>query len=986
MQNKKLAVAIQSAILTFAVGSVVAEPNSDEITLTDVVDLVLLTENDDNKSARKSDDKSDKKSDDKSNKKSDDDESDDDDDYGSDDDDSKSGKKSKDSKSGKKSKDDKSGKKSKDDKSGKKSDDKSDDSSSDETGNPTTDEVGNPDTNDVDIIVIIDFSELDVISLAELSIDIISDLTAEEFATIPLDALIGLTAEQIIALDISIWESMTAEQLAQIALALTADSFVELNQDVLDVVGFNLLTIFEKDIVEDVLLMVEESIAWDWMSNDANILGWVVLNHVDIIDDRLDTFMPTGWTLANSDELRFEIEETVVSTLSIDLIESMTVDNFTLIDESVIDFFEVEQIEVIPATTLVKLDEVYLTKLTESNRVLSDDFLTKVIVNFDVAELESKYKKKYERQYAKQLEKLYRKMLPKGWKVNVEIKDGETTFKIKPPKKALKTDIFLQNINPKFVTAIEFEDDTDYDDLIVSMFDSSEVISDDLIGFVDDQPLVNRINISFNLINKGNTAKIHQIVPQGWTFNSRTHYIDINSDAVKKLTPDVIINLDAEQVVWFEPRVFSHFTVEQVTNLPIVTVKKLNRKQVAELPVESCAGFTKQHFANFDRDTLSGMNIDHFDAVESEALTGITINNIGGLVPNVIFAMGLDILKGMGSTTRLSFADSIKMFSNLDIELVQPTDIEKFLHQDIEIDVKTKKLKLKKGNLRIPKAKKVILPTVIMPELPDLNISLFLGGTFTKQTVLNDLTDVLASPEVNFPDFSFEQSDTGIVKVKGSGPSKDIELAFRAAAIEQLDERTEQDLGVDEEGNYALTTEEGQQITFAPMPKDPEMLAEVIPDGEIEISETGEANIDLDTEDDTADKLAGVFDPEVKPAEPGLEEGVNIEGTGVDQIAKIVYKDKTMQIVRPAVQDRDSVDYAGPIAAGESSLKFTYHSNGQVFYNLNGFKWRARPELKVTKVKVNLKKSVIKIIKPGKLVELTTAKGLRQLIHIEKAD
>ncbi|MDM8569117.1 hypothetical protein QUF50_06365, partial [Thiotrichales bacterium HSG1] len=242
------------------------------------------------------------------------------------------------------------------------------------------------------------------------------------------------------------------------------------------------------------------------------------------------------------------------------------------------------------------------------------------------------------------------------------------------------------------------------------------------------------------------------------------------------------------------------------------------------------------------------------------------------------------------------------------------------------------------------------------------------------------------SPKINFPEFSFEQSDTGIVKVKGSGPSKDIELAFRAAIIEQLDEGTDPDLDIDEEGNYSLTTDEGQKVTLAPMPKDPDMLAEVVPNGEIEISETGEANIDLDTEDETADKLAGIFDSEVKVAESGLEEGINIEGSGVDQIAKIVYKDGTMQTMRPAVIERTSVDYAGPIAAGDSSLKFIYHSNGQVFYNLGGFKWRARPELKVAKVEVNLKKSVIKIIKPGKLVELTTAKGLRQLIHIEKAD
>ncbi|MBE9563383.1 MAG: hypothetical protein IMF12_11040, partial [Proteobacteria bacterium] len=316
-------------------------------------------------------------------------------------------------------------------------------------------------------------------------------------------------------------------------------------------------------------------------------------------------------------------------------------------------------------------------------------------------------------------------------------------------------------------------------------------------------------------------------------------------------------------------------------------------------------------------------------------------------------------------------------------ELVQLTEIAKFLHQDIELDVKTKKLKLKKGKLKLPKSKKLVLQNVIMPELFDLNIGLNLGGTFASQTILTDLTNVLALPKINFPNFSFEQSETGIVKVKGP---ENIELTFRAAIIEQLDEGTEPSMDVDEEGKYALTTSESQQITFISMPKDLELLAEVIPGGTVEINDTGEVTIDLNAEDETADKLAGIFDPEIKLAESGLKEGVNIEGIGINQIVKIVYKDGTMQIMRPAVQERISVDVAGPVAANEPGLTFIYRTNGQVFYNLGGIKWLAEPELKVNKVNVSLKEPVIKIIQPDELVELTTTKGFRQLIHIKRAD
>ena len=970
MQNKKLAIAIQSAILTLAVGSVIAEP----LTYSDMSNSMSVGISDSTTSTRKGDDDDGKSS--------------------KDDDDGKSSKND----DGKSSKDDDDGKSSKDDDDDSKSAKKNDDDKSDdvikvnieliyELGNPITDELATPDTLDDDKIVLIDFSELTVESIAELSLEIIASLTAENFATISLDAIAGLTPEQIAALDISIWESLTTEQLSQLALALTAEYFVELNQDVLEVAGFNLLMAFESNTVEEILLTIEESTAWNWMSSDDNTLGWVVLNYVDTISTNLDKFIPTGWNIVEEiDELKFDIDVAMIPNLSIDLISSLTADNLSLLDVNVVNYFTVEQAEIIPPTTWATVDTSYLTLLTESDKELSDDFFTKVIVNFNVADLETKYQKKYEKDYAKELEKLYKLTLPKGWKVDVQIKDGKTSVKLKPPKQVLQTSIFLKNLNPKFVDAIEFEDDNDYNNVITSLFDYSEVVSDDLIIFAETQPIANRINISFNLINQGNIDRIDQVIPSGWTFNSRTNYINMTSDAVALLTPDVMVNINSEQIVRFEPQVFSHFTVKQITNFPTLTVKKLNRKQMASLSVSSFAGFTKQHFASFSSEALSGITVEHFNAVSQEALSGLTIENVGGLDSKVIYAMGIDILNNMESTTRLSVADSIKIFSNLNVDLVQPTEIAKFLSQDIEIDITTKKLKLKKGKLKLPKAKKLVLPIMVMPDLPDLNVSLNLGGSFNKQTILTDLTQVLALPKINLPDFSFQQSDTGIVKVKGSGTSQGIELSFRAAVIEQLEDGVDPGLGIDEEGNYALTTEEGQQVTFTPMPKDPELLAEIIPDGAIEIAETGEVNIDLDSEDETADKLACIFDPEVKQADLGLKVGINIEGTGVDQIAKIVYNDGTMQTVLPAVQDRASVDIAGPIAAGVSNLKFTYNTSGQVFYNLDGFKWRARPELKVTKVKVNISKPVIKVLQVGKLVELTTVNGFRQLIHLEKAD
>ncbi|HHB92205.1 MAG TPA: hypothetical protein ENK59_03210, partial [Thioploca sp.] len=514
MQNKKLAIAIQSAIFTVAIGNVIAEP----LTYSDMSGLISVETSD--STTRKGDDKN---------------------------------------KSDKKDNDDKLdneikinieltyelGNPTTDELENPITDelensitDELENSITDELGNPITDELATPDTSNDDKIVIIDFSELDVESIAELSLEIIASLTSADFATIPLDALIGLTPKQIAALNVSIWKDLTTKQLAQLASSLTAEYFVELNQDVLEVAGFNLLMAFESNKVEKILLTIEESTAWNWMSSDDNILGWVVLNYVDTISANLDKFMPTGWNIVKeTDELKFDIDATMIPNLSIDLVSSLTADNLSLLDVNVVNYLTVEQVEVIPPTTWATVDTSYLTLLAESNKKLSDDFLTKVTVNFDVTDLEAKYQKKYEKNYAKELEKFYKSTLPKGWKVNVKVKDGKTSVKLKPPKQILQTDTFLKNLNPKFITAIEFEDNEDYNNVITSLFDYSKVISDDLITFATTQPLTNRINISLNLINQGNIDKIDQVIPSGWTFNSRTNYINMTSDAVASLTP-----------------------------------------------------------------------------------------------------------------------------------------------------------------------------------------------------------------------------------------------------------------------------------------------------------------------------------------------------------------------------------------------------------------------------------------------------------------
>jgi hypothetical protein len=317
----------------------------------------------------------------------------------------------------------------------------------------------------------------------------------------------------------------------------------------------------------------------------------------------------------------------------------------------------------------------------------------------------------------------------------------------------------------------------------------------------------------------------------------------------------------------------------------------------------------------------------------------------------------------------------MKIFSHLDVNKVKPKDVEKFLPMGVTINV-TGEFKFKKGKIKLPKHLKVDLSSsIVLPELPDLNVSFSLGGAVAKKTALDELTETMSN--IGFPGFVFSQEETGILKVKGHGS----EFAFIIPpdGVEQLDESVKPELVVNEAGSYEIIVDSGRKFTLAPALADVEGLVEAIPDIKVEVNEHGETQIEMPDKNQT---IMVKFNAEVQSVSDSTKVGIEIEGTpGIDEVAKYYNKGK-MQILHPVVYNRNYLRLATPPLIGYG-LDFKFRVDGKIGYNYKGFEWIATPELTLTTI-AKRQKSVLNVIKPSELVELFSSDGKRQVYHIKK--
>lgn len=224
--------------------------------------------------------------------------------------------------------------------------------------------------------------------------------------------------------------------------------------------------------------------------------------------------------------------------------------------------------------------------------------------------------------------------------------------------------------------------------------------------------------------------------------------------------------------------------------------------------------------------------------------------------------------------------------------------------------------------------------------------------------------------------------------VTGTGKAEGISFAFmppKDGNIQPAAEDSEAGLDVDEDGNYVVNTDEGLAVTVEAAPKDAEAIAEAV-DGEVAVAEDGTTTIsgDIQTAEEGAEapaEIAGVFDPMVVPAEEGAEPGVTITGEpGVDETATVVYPDGSAQTMFPAVEDKASLEEAVEEVVPDLALKYI---NGVIHFTIEGYQMLAVPEFTVSIVTEKPAKSVLRILKPGKLVEYINKHGKRQVLHIQ---
>jgi len=695
-----------------------------------------------------------------------------------------------------------------------------------------------------------------------------------------------------------------------------------------------------------------------------------------------------------------------VATLDVTVIESLTLEQVKQFSSYAISGFTAENIlglkpdilSVLGIDLLMSLEVEELEKLVFSTEasvlewISSDNnMLAWVALNYPTADID----------------------LPTGWTV-ITLDDGTTQFELtEEVVKTLSVD-FISSLtvdhfallNPtvmEFLTTEQVEAINNktfallsetYLEPVVSKAEtvvSSEILTKlvvsgvEINGFdtkfveiVTQQPPPKRVDITLNVIAHGGKAhKIDQILLPGWTFEAQTGKVKLEQTAVEQLTSDILVNIKEEQIVNFEPTVFSHFKLEQIQSLPPQAMRGFTKKQMAQIDVQATAGFTAQQISELSSEAISGLSIDHFSAISVETLSGFTAENIVGLAPDVIFAMGIDILNTIPQTEveKLSSTEIIKIVSNLDAVTVKPQDIEKFLPSDVTIDINTGKLKLKPGKLKLPKKGKLdILTTVTLPPLPDFNVSFSLGG---ESTILVELNQTLAHSAVGLSGFSFTQQDSGILDVAGAGTKLSL---MPSGDIEQLAEGTPPGLIVNETGNYELITTESKKITFQSAPANLENLLEVIPNSEVEINEYGEIHLDITGE--APSQLVGVFGTFIETAPEGLTPGIHFEGTvGVNEVAKIVLSDGTMQVMSPTVLDRQSVEIATPPLLRQM-LTYQYLANGEVLFELEGYRYKAIPELTVAVVETR-EQPLLTVLEPGKLIEHLMVDGKRQLFHLE---
>jgi len=392
-------------------------------------------------------------------------------------------------------------------------------------------------------------------------------------------------------------------------------------------------------------------------------------------------------------------------------------------------------------------------------------------------------------------------------------------------------------------------------------------------------------------------------------------------DHIANLTPDAAGGFNMDQLGNLPPDVFDQFTPDQIGNLDPFALAGLSPDQLGNLDPTAIGGFTPDQIDELTPDAVGGFTPEQFQSLPPDALMGFDEQNLGGLDPDVIQGIELEDLNNLDpmAIQNLPGNDLAEFLTNLGDPSIAPDDVTDLLPEGWEIDPST-------GDLQAPPGAELAFPSLdqlmiedgtTLPELPDFSRDLSLGGAMTGDTVLMGLDMALGA--AGFDEFSFSQEMNGILNVAPDADPTAIAAAFipDTDSMVQAPDGTPPGIGMNEEGAFVLTTDDGFQIPLLPAPADPNAIVNLLPGTEVQVGSEGETVIT--NPGDGGGPIVGVFDPLLTESDqaPGLYR----MGDGPDEEILIVYEDGTAQMLNPTIQSPDEFNQAAQGIPGVENIE-----------------------------------------------------------------
>jgi hypothetical protein len=383
--------------------------------------------------------------------------------------------------------------------------------------------------------------------------------------------------------------------------------------------------------------------------------------------------------------------------------------------------------------------------------------------------------------------------------------------------------------------------------------------------------------------------------------------------------------------------------------------------QVKDIPAEIFQQFTAQTLAFMPKTVLSQLTPAQFAQIPVNALHSLNANNMGGLSPAVIDSMTHEQIQALDSEAFKQMPEDgvAKFLTNFNAEAITLPEAKLLLPPQWTMD--------NKGNLTAPAGtqitfrslKTTVSEAIILPYMSDLSSSFAVSGKGNNPILpkLNQLGETA--------NFTVSQQKSGILSADVAGSSSTSPKSKFAFMTDPnhlfiLDENALRGLQLNEQGQYILVTEDGQQIPIIPMTQNPEGLLTVLGrDGTVTIQPTGEVllkHVIATRRRDGAEVYQVVmFDPFIEPApegicnengcdwskvdaslQPGLRSARNLRAKAA---AKVIYPDGTAQKLYPTVlfpeilveEAKKIKEVENPIFRMDGTFAMTYQGSKLLF-------------------------------------------------------